>query len=805
MAGLTDGVHFINILHLSRSFTTMFQTFITLASILAAWSMAYAAPACFKAAAACWPDTGGDDLNRRVGFRVTLDALPADAVLRVATSGLYRATVDGHFLGHGPARAGHGYFRIDEWPLKEFAGEGTRVIGVEVAASAASSYYLVKQPAFLQAEIVSGDKVLAVTRDFAAIDLHPVVVRKVPRYSYQRTFIEAFRPTPGWNAAWRTAPKCQDGTLKLVATPAVNLTTRGVPYPDFKLVESKGVASGGFKVRNDAPKRAYYGFHPKGCGDFPEAELEARPDLLMSSLETTSLEEGSVGSVIEPGTFLLHDFGTNLSGFLGFKLRVAKPARLLATFDELRTGPHGSVDSHRMQCINAIQIDLPAGTYELETLEPYTQRYLQLYALDGAITVERCYLRELAHPHADLATFTCSDPRFNAIFEAARQTFRQNATDIFMDCPSRERAGWLCDSFFTARVETALTGASAVERNFLENYTLPAKFPGIAPGMLPMCYPSDPYQGDYIPNWAMWFLMELEEYQARTADRELIDRLRPRVEALLEFFKHYENSDGLLEKLDGWIFVEWSEANKFVQDVNYPTNMLYAAAMDAASRIYQREDWHRKAAGLRATINRQSFDGSYYRDHAKRLPDGKLNILSDRSEVCQYYAFFFGTATPDSRPQLWQALVEEFGPMRRKTKAHPEIHPCNQLPGNMLRMEILSRYGETARIHDEALGYWNMMAATTGTLWEHDKPQASCNHGFASHAAVVLRRDILGLRTIDPQAKTVEFAIPDHPLQECRGSFPTADGKIVVEWKRDGSKPILTLPEGWRLVVPNQK
>lgn len=68
-----------------------------------------------------------------------------------------------------------------------------------------------------------------------------------------------------------------------------------------------------------------------------------------------------------------------------------------------------------------------------------------------------------------------------------------------------------------------------------------------------------------------------------------------------------------------------------------------------------------------------------------------------------------------------------------------------------------------------------MMAETTGTLWEHDKPQASCNHGFAAHAAVVLRRDILGLRQIDPQARTISFAMPDNPLKHCRGSAPTAD------------------------------
>ncbi|MGL4400815.1 MAG: hypothetical protein ACRCXD_13165 [Luteolibacter sp.] len=785
----------------------MFQTFIAFASVLAILSVASAVPVSFEAATPRWPETGGDDLNRRIGFRVVLDALPADAVLRLATSGLYRATVDGKFLGHGPARAGHGHFRIDEWPLKDFAGNSKQVIGIEVAASAARSYYMVKQPAFLQAEIVSGGKVLVTTQDFQAIDLHPAVVRKVPRYSYQRTFIEVFRPFASWQA-WRTEAKWNGAAMMLAEVSKSPLVDRGVPYPEFKIVESKVIASGNFEELKKIPERAYYGFHPKGFGDFSDADMEARPDHLMTSLKTTSLKDENPNATTEPGTFHLHDFGVNLTGFLGLKLHAEKPTRLLATFDELRSGPLGSVDPHRAGCVSAIQIDLPAGTTEIETFEPYTMRYLQLHALDGAVKVERSFLRELVHPHSDRATFSCSDPRFNAIFQAARQTFRQNATDIFMDCPSRERAGWLCDSFFTARVEADLTGAFAVERNFLENYAQPDKFPGLVSEMVPMCYPSDPYDGGsgaYIPNWAMWLLLELEEYQARTGDKELIARMQPKVENLMKFFTRYENSDGLLEKLDAWVFVEWSKANELVQDVNYPTNMLYAAALESAARIYQKETWSKKAASLRGKINEQSFDGTYYRDHAKRLPDGKLDIRPERTEVCQYYAFFFNTTTPEQRPELWKTLVSEFGPSRRKTKAHPEISPCNQLPGNMLRMEILSRYGETARIHDEALGYWNMMAETTGTLWEHDKPEASCNHGFASHAAVVLRRDLLGLREINYQAKTVEFAIPEHPLGECRGSFPTAEGKISVEWKRDGSEAKLTLPVGWRRVTPNEK
>jgi alpha-L-rhamnosidase len=62
------------------------------------------------------------------------------------------------------------------------------------------------------------------------------------------------------------------------------------------------------------------------------------------------------------------------------------------------------------------------------------------------------------------------------IFEAARQTYRQNAVDIFMDCPSRERAGWLCDSFWSARTGHLLSGHQKIETAFLENYALPQSF-----------------------------------------------------------------------------------------------------------------------------------------------------------------------------------------------------------------------------------------------------------------------------------------------------------------------------------------
>ncbi len=62
-----------------------------------------------------------------------------------------------------------------------------------------------------------------------------------------------------------------------------------------------------------------------------------------------------------------------------------------------------------------------------------------------------------------------------------------------------------------------------------------------------------------------------------------------------------------------------------------------------------------------------------------------------------------------------------------------------------LRLELLSRYGLHRQVLDETVTYFLPMAERTGTLWEHEDERASCNHGFASHLAFVLRRELAAL------------------------------------------------------------
>ena len=123
----------------------------------------------------------------------------------------------------------------------------------------------------------------------------------------------------------------------------------------------------------------------------------------------------------------------------------------------------------------------------------------------------------------------------------------------------------------------------------------------------------------------------------------------------------------------------------------------------------------------------------------------------------------------------------------------------------MLRFELLSRTGRTQQILDEAIGYWLFMADRTGTLWEHDAPQASCNHGFASHAAHVFFRDVLGLYQVDPTHRSIQLRLTDLQLDWCEGTLPTPDGSIQMRWWKAGTKLHyrLATPAGYQVAVQN--
>jgi len=238
--------------------------------------------------------------------------------------------------------------------------------------------------------------------------------------------------------------------------------------------------------------------------------------------------------------------------------------------------------------------------------------------------------------------------------------------------------------------------------------------------------------------------------------------------------------------------------------LNYPTNMLYAAPLAAAGRLYDLPHFIDQAEALRAVIRQQSYDGQFFVDNAGRQ-DGKLVPTHNRTETCQYYAFFFDIASPETYPQLWETLRTEFGPQRHTTGAYPDIPPSNAFMGNVMRQDLLSRAGLADQLAREAISNLLYMAELSGTLWENTSNEASMNHAFEAHIVTALYRDILGLYRVDTVQKAVHLRFTELSLDLCEGRTPTPHGFVFMWWTKTAGTLTyqIDVPAGYTVHVMN--
>ncbi len=697
----------------------------------------------FTKAKPVFPKGKSKEMNITAGFHTAITYEKGQTVtVNLTAANTYRLFINGEFFAFGPVRCGKGTYRCDCFDVSALMQQGVNHLAVEVSAYNVNSYYLMNDPGFLWCEVyVNGESVAATgTRAFQTFVI-PEKVQRVQRYSFQRPMVEVYRLKPGCDG-WRVGCPTQK-PCRAEAFEPKPLTQRGLPHHTYpEALPFAVVGRGTVTAKRGAYRKVSVGNLVPGeyflC--FPENELKVHLSNELNAMKTVITEKPSLEETValQAHECEILEMKAEKTGFLTAEITVKQDCDLYFTFSEQLV--EGDVPALFGGCVNAVKVSAKPGVYRFMTAEPYSVKFLKLICTRGEVTLHKVAIKEYICPVPVIAG--CPDPAMQEIWDAAVNTFCQNAPDVFTDCPSRERAGWLCDSFFTARTERLLTGDNKVEEVFLENFALASDFEPLPEAVIPMCYPSDHPNGCYIPNWCMWFVLELNDMVKRGGSRRIAELLRPKVYALCRFFEGYLNENNLLEDLDSWVFVEWSEANEFTDGVNFPCNMLFARMLRAAGELYADRSLTNKGDAIMRAVNARSFDGRFYHDHEERGRRGGFTLCPEITETCQYYAFFTGAATPVSRPELWRVLTEEFGPDRVKNHLYEHIFPSNAFIGNYLRLELLSTNGLKQQCLNEMKDYFGYMARATGTLWENMTSHASCNHGFASYAACLIDRCI---------------------------------------------------------------
>ena len=303
-------------------------------------------------------------------------------------------------------------------------------------------------------------------------------------------------------------------------------------------------------------------------------------------------------------TALTYDFGELASAFVGVEISLPAVGAVDLVHAD-RIGDDGTIDPHGCASRCVVRLYCPQGRTRLESFEPYCVRYLQGDRAAGErVHAARRVPAPVPVPGSQGRDVLCSDGKLNRIYEAARLTLRANTVDVFLDTRGRERGGWLCDSFWTARAAHQMLGDPGSSWRCWRTFSRP-RLPSTSTATRRPCIPRPPGRGSHHPNWTMFLVLHLHELYRRTGDRSFIDRYEVRVAELAAQLALHEDAEGVLNRLPGRIFVDGSTAplpEYFSRPISMPTNALYARMLECIDELYGRPALRAKARRIRTRL-----------------------------------------------------------------------------------------------------------------------------------------------------------------------------------------------------------
>lgn len=773
----------------------------------------------FKQARAIWGENLKNELNQFLGFFTEINLRDEQEILiAIAARSLYRLFVNDQFFASGPARTAHGYCRVDEIRLKV---TGNVRIAIEVVAFNKPGKYsndCTLEPGLLVAEITdSAGEVISATGD-GPWRYQELLSRRslVELMSHCREIVECY-DLDETSFDWRKG--CGEFSTPVLTDYVVKFLPRRAPYANYRPIpmetleqisdikQTKCDVSNQFQLVQYVNK-SYYQAIPKENlfldSIFQESDAPFTGRYQLSG--QSSITDKSI--ILTPGqTPTAITFGRKKSelGFIDFNIKVTEECCVdVINSDHLTFSGELSGNSY------VTRYNLKPGNYHLTTFEPKLVRYIKIIMRTaGIVTLNYPVILDDTYPDDRDAFFSCSDGELNAIYEASRRTLRLNTLDIFMDCPERERGGWLCDSHFSSQSAWQMFGDLTVERDFLENFMLTdgtKKWQGFFPEVYPGSLPKEESVG--IMTWSFWLLTELFDYYHRSGDREFIDACRGRVDCFIQGLLSLRGESGLLEGLTVQ-FVDWSLSNNAfnLQPINIPNNCLAVRMLEAMAELYDQPDWRTAADEMRVIIDTCSnwTDIFASKGDGASYDNGQLRRSGCVTESGVAYEIWSGFHLSDKA--YINSFVNTMGYSPRY-RSDPNIGKANIFIGLMVRFDILARLGKTETLVRELKDiYLAELRDGSATFFENYNAFSGC-HAVNGLIGTLLTNHVLGLGQPSQLTKTVKISPNPCGLRWAQGAAQCSDGRILLNFKADQDEHLLdiqlNLPDGWRyeLAIP---
>jgi len=756
-------------------------------------------------------------LLRRV---VELESVPESAPCRIWVDGRYVLRVNGTEVARGPVRSDPRRARYDVVDLAPHLRLGANVLAITARHfGVATSWWTPVPPSYtlgagsVVLEALIGNEWLVTDRSWRACSGEawtavpvPGDVACLPLESF-----DARRHPVGWDLAnfddsdWQRAVEITPVHTGSHGDPSPPSEPFGMLRPPVRTSFPGGATHHGTLTSSVSIAGAPLTHDPVRQVLDDEQSLGIKePD--------SSLSDVASGAGV---TLLRFDLGRIAAGTLRLTLRGSSPGTTIdvAVAEHLDAdGMLATLGQHaglRYVCGESESGD---GVELFESLDVIGARYVHasLRPPDGAAVPELgVAITDQHRPRPAGASFECSDPALNHIYEVGLRTVDLCALDAYVDCPTREQRAWTGDSVVHQMVDLVANPDWSMARWHPELAAEPR-----SDGMLAMAAASDFAADDrmFVPDWSLHWVRSVHNLYRYTGDREVVAELLPVAERTLRWFESYLGSDHLLHHVSGWVLLDWSSVYSY--DCSSTLNALWARGLEDFAEMAEwlgntgSANWARRRRSEVAGAFEVFWDDSrgVYVDH---VVAGEQRVAAAQHGGAA--ALAAGIVPSDRIERVVAGLTDRSRLVRHSWVMDPVtveggstgfVHLVTGYPepewdaeSLMVEAEPFFRYvvhdglarAGRADLIAELCRDWQVFVGAGETTWPECWTGGTRCHGWSSTPTRDLVVHTLGITPSEPGFDAVRVVPALGGLEWARATVPTPHGFITVEARADGT------------------
>jgi alpha-L-rhamnosidase len=428
-----------------------------------------------------------------------------------------------------------------------------------------------------------------------------------------------------------------------------------------------------------------------------------------------------------------------------------------------------------------------------------TWRFLQLdiTTVDEGLQVEKLRSWFTAFPFEQRARFDSDDSSLASIWEIGWRTARLDAHDTYMDTPYWERLQYVGDTRIQALISYTLAGDDRLARQAIQAIN-DSRIPD---GITQSRYPSSLPQ--YIPTFSLLWIGMVHDFYLYRNDPDFVRVQLGGTRTVLDWYLQRQRSDGLLQRLPWWVFVDWAEdfrAGEPPQDAEGGSSIITLQFIEALRYSAELEDVYGNRG--RSEMYRQAMNRAV-EGVSKLCWNGRYGLLADTPAQIHFsqHANILGIWL-DVIPQAQQRstlakILSGSGARFPRDSALPAMSQATYYFRFYLARAL--QHAEMSQEYIPLLQPWRDMLALGLTTWaEQPEPTRSDSHAWSAHPNYDLLTIVAGIRPGSPGFRTVTIEPNLGELRQVAATMGHPGGEIRVEFTRQKNSvdARVTLPLG---------